>query len=145
MARQRRGAQRRAEDDLTASQAFTLCDRVATECAEASGQGDYASGYRAAGDWMKREILRLAEGRPRSFVEREIRDVEIEARTLARVVHVAEQLIVSRRGDDPASDGVRALVATLCDDANLPVPLRTRAVRGERESSTRLRNDPASA
>src|SRR5262249_45847716 len=128
-ARDMAGQRRPPHDILTASQVFTLCNRVAEECSHASGTGDYAHGYRAAGDWMKSEIQRLSAGRARSFAEREIRDVEVEARTLARVVEVAERLLAARRGDDPASDGVRALIAEICDYAELPVPLRPRAAR----------------
>jgi hypothetical protein len=132
---------RQAPRPLTASQAFTLCARVAQECTEASGKGEYGSGYRAAGDWMKREILRVSAGRSRTAIEREIRDVEIKARMLASVVLVAERVVAALDRDDPAADAVRALVAELYDRADIPPTLRARV---DLQSHTRVACDPAS-
>jgi hypothetical protein len=90
---------------------------------------------------MKREIQRLSTGLPRAPFEREIRDTEIEARTLARVVLAAERLVASLDPDDPAADGVRALVTEFYSRADLPTNLRAAA---SLQSRTCLTNDAPS-
>jgi hypothetical protein len=83
---------------------------------------------------MRLEIERLSAGSPRRL-ERDIQDAEIEARTLARVVLVADRLVAGLEVDDPAADGVRALVAEFYSSEDLPVRLRAPAAQ---QSRTRL-------
>ena len=53
------------------------------------GSGEYADGYRAAAAEIARAIRYAPTGQPPTRLELELRDVEVEARTLARVVAVA--------------------------------------------------------
>jgi hypothetical protein len=100
-----------------------------------------ADGYRAAGDWVRREIQRLSVGCPRTPLERDIRDTEIEARTLARVVLVAQRLVARLEANDPAADGVRELVGEFIARDDLPTILR-RPV--SLQSGTRLTSEAPS-
>jgi hypothetical protein len=73
-------------DDLTADAAVVECLAIVERCAGATAIGRYGDGYRAAAA----DIRALIEGRfgARSVEawEREVRDAEIEARTLSRVI-----------------------------------------------------------
>ncbi|HEY8073296.1 MAG TPA: hypothetical protein VIF62_04290 [Labilithrix sp.] len=89
---------------------------------------------------MRREIARLGAGRARTSLERDVRDAEVEAQTLARVVAVAERIVAELGLDDAAGDGVRAVVAEFFDDDDLPSSLR---VRAEDVSSTRVTGSTA--
>jgi hypothetical protein len=123
-----------------AARAYAECDHIAEDCVCASGSGAYADGYRAAGETMRHEIARLQAGRPRTPLERDLRDAEVEGQTLARVLRVAERFVEQLPEGDPAEQAVRAFCAEFFDGIELS-SLRTRADPG---SAVRLTSAPQS-
>lgn len=83
--RLQRGLSMKASD-WTAEQAVIECLAIVEDCAQATGTGRFADGYRAAAaDVRARLEAKLGRREPDSW-ERDLRDVEIEARTLSRVI-----------------------------------------------------------
>lgn len=75
-------------DNLSPEDAVAQCLAITDECGAATGAGSFADGYRAAAGDIRRRITVRLGGREATRDEREIRDIEIEARTLARVARL---------------------------------------------------------
>lgn len=76
----------KAQDMTGADGVIAECLAIVDRCGGATGTGRYADGYRAAAADIQASIqARFGERTPASW-ERELRDVEIEARTLSRVI-----------------------------------------------------------
>ena len=73
-------------DDLTADEAVVECLAIVERCAGATGTGRYADGYRAAAADIRALVLARFGARPVAAFERDLRDVEIEARAVSRVL-----------------------------------------------------------
>jgi hypothetical protein len=101
---------RRSED---AAHAFALCAALVEEHTQATGAGAYADGFRAAATRIVRQIALLRAGQPSTRLERDLRDAEVEARTLARVVLAAERVSASMRASGGSLEGAAALGALL--------------------------------
>jgi hypothetical protein len=106
-------------------EAFATCAELADEQTHASGSGPYADGFRAAAHHIAQQISRLRSGHPPTPLERDLRDAEVEARALARVVIAAERLVDDL--DSPeAADALNALLSSFFAEDELPEKLRTR-------------------
>jgi hypothetical protein len=124
-----------AMGDLRMDHAFATCEAIAEDRALATSSGAFADGYRAAAADIARAIRAKADGRERTPLARDLRDAEVEARTLARVVAAAANVVRERRGDERAADAVREVLQCFFERLDLPADLR---VREPRESTTRL-------
>ena len=114
---------------------FAVCEAIAEDRAQATANNVYAEGYRCAARDIAEAIRAKRQGRGPTQLERDLRDVEIEARTLARVVAAAED-VMDRSGPhtSPAEAVRRVLLAFYAED-DLPPKLRRRPPS---ESTTRL-------
>lgn len=94
----------------TAEECVAVCLAIADECGGVTGIGPFAEGYRsAAADIRARIETRLGDRRPSPW-ERELRDVEVEARTVAKILGLvrrhrdaSESAIARRTLDDLAA------------------------------------------
>jgi hypothetical protein len=119
----------------SASEAFVACEAIAADRALASKPGDFADGYRAAANDIVAAIRAKREGRPPTPLERDLREAEIEARTLARVVAVASNVVAGVSENACAADAVRDVLAHFFHRVDLPPELRPRTAE---ESGPRL-------
>ena len=103
--------------------AFATCAELAEEHTHASGSGPYADGFRAAAHQIAHQISTLRSGHPPTPLERDLRDAEVEARTLARVVLAAERL-VDELDDPEAARALGALLGGFFAPHELPEKLR---------------------
>jgi hypothetical protein len=76
----------RKPEEVTADEAVVECLAIVDRCSAASATGRYAEGYRAAAADIRACIEARFGARPVAGWERELRDVEVEARTLSRVI-----------------------------------------------------------
>ena len=119
----------------TVSEAFAMCEAIAEERAHATQSNAYADGYRSAAHDIARAIRARRRGLPPTQLERELRDVEVEARTLARVVDVAAALADTLEPDAAPTDTLRCVLLVFFNEEDLPLSLRQRYPC---ESTTRL-------
>lgn len=94
--------------DLVANDAVVECLAIADRCAGATGTGRYADGYRAAANDMRALIEARFGMRSMASYERDVRDVEIEARTLSRVIG-----LLRREQSRSSSAAIRRALADL--------------------------------
>lgn len=73
-------------EDLTANEAIDECLAIVDRSVAATATGRYADGYRAAATDIRAGIEARFGGRTVAPWERELRDMEIEARTMSRVL-----------------------------------------------------------
>lgn len=119
----------------TVAEAYGVCATLAEERARTARVGDFADGYRCAAEHIATAIRQERDGQGRTQLERDLRDAEVEARTLARVVDVASDVVEDNKDDSRAVDAIRQVLTSFFDDEDLPVNLRRhRAAR----SSSRL-------
>jgi hypothetical protein len=95
-------------DDLTADETIAECLAIVDRCAGASATGRYADGYRAAAADIRASIEARFGARPVASWERELRDVEVEARTLSRVMG-----LLRREQARSSSAAIRRTIADL--------------------------------
>lgn len=95
-------------DDLTADDAVVECLAIVDRCGGASGEGRYADGYRAAAADIRACIEERFGARPVPDWERELREVEVEARTLSRVIG-----LLRREQARSSSAAIRRTIADL--------------------------------
>lgn len=102
---------------MTAAEAIVECLAITDRCARATAQGTFADGYRAAAEEIRACIEARFRVRPTEAWEREIREVEIEARTLARLI----VLLRRTQASSPSMLVRRALeeVVTAIDEGEL--------------------------
>jgi hypothetical protein len=109
-----------------AARAFAMCAALAEEHTHATGTGRYADGFRAAAKQIAQHIARLRDGLPPSRLERDLRDAEVVARTLARVVSAAERICDELDEGSEGAKSLRALLAVFYAHDELPSKLRER-------------------
>lgn len=119
----------------TPEEAYAVCEAIAESRAQATARNPYGDGYRAAAEHIASEIRANRLGGPSPALERELYEAEVEARTMARVLHAAVEVVERSGPQTDAADAVRALVASFFVADDLPPLLRPR----ERASGTRLR------
>jgi hypothetical protein len=124
--------QGRAFDD-----ALAACEEMALDRARATGTGPYAEGYRHAALEIASRIRRKAESFPPTKLERDLRDTEIEARVLARVLSGAAAVATEIEPDAHPAEALRALLLLFYRVNDLPPALRVIPPR----SATRLLDD----
>jgi hypothetical protein len=76
----------KAGDMTGADGVIAECLAIVDRCGGATGTGRYADGYRAAAADIRAFIQARFAGQPVASWERDLRDVEVEARTLSRVI-----------------------------------------------------------
>jgi hypothetical protein len=112
------------------NEAYAECEAIAYRRTLATRPGDFADGYRCAAREIATAIRAKSRATPPTLLERELRDVEVEARTLARVVSAAAAVVVDAGCRTPAAEAVRRLLAEFFVPLDLPLGLRpTAAVR----------------
>jgi hypothetical protein len=119
----------------SASDPFAICEAIAADRALATNVGDYADGYRAAANDIARAIRAKRFGRQPTRLERDLRDVEMEARTLARIVAAAADVVTDMCDDASGAEAIRELLAEFFPPAEMPPELRPRTAD---ESTTHL-------
>lgn len=97
-------------DDLTAEDAVADCVAIVERCAGATGVGRYADGYRAAAADIRAAIEARLGLKPLAAWERDLHDVEIEARTLSRIIG-----LLRREQARSSSAAIRRAIADLID------------------------------
>jgi hypothetical protein len=112
--------------DIDAARAFAICERLAQDRGLATGATDFADGYRRAAEDIARAIRAACDGCPPTPLERDLRDAEIEARTLARVAAVAAAVVADLAPDARVAEGVRKLLGAFFAASDLPQSLRPR-------------------
>ena len=98
---------------ITAEDAYATCEGIAEARAHATAKSPYGDGYRAAAEHIAAEIRGNRVGREASELERDLRDAELEARTFARVIERAAQVVESSGPQSAAADAIRLSRATL--------------------------------
>jgi hypothetical protein len=132
---ERRAAWASAGDRPAVARAYAECEAIARERLHATSSGAYTDGYRRAAKEISEAIRRKYDGRALTELERDLRDVEIEARTLARVVAVAVDIVAHVGPDSSGAKAVRSLLGAFFLDRDLPPCLRSRVLC---ESTTSL-------
>lgn len=119
------------------SGAFVACEAIATDRALSTDTGDFADGYRAAANDIAVAIRAKRYGLQPTPLERDLRDAEMEARTLARIVAVAAEVVTEAETcqEMTGPEAVREVLAYFFDPIDLPPVLRPRTVE---ESTTQL-------
>jgi hypothetical protein len=111
------------------TRAFAVCEAIAEERARATSCGDFADGYRCAAREIATAIRARCEARVPTPLERELRDAEVEARTLAHVVTVASGVITDLGANTHAAEGIRRVLKAFFAENDLPA-----VIRGERQA-----------
>jgi hypothetical protein len=117
-----------------------VCEAIALDRAEPSKAGAYADGYRCAAKDIAEAIRRQRIGDPPTGLDRDIRDAEVEARTLARVVAAAVRVVADVGRDSTAADAVRRTIAEFFAHDELPDGLRPRPLESTTSLITRRRD-----
>lgn len=97
-----------AANDLTAEDAVVECLAIVEQCAEATASSRYSDGYRAAAADIRAAIEARFGARSVAAWERDLREVEIEARTLSRVIG-----LLRREQTRTSSAAIRRAIADL--------------------------------
>lgn len=127
---------------VTAEDAYAVCEQIAATHAQATARNAYGDGYRAASERIAHEVRSKRIGRiGREKLDRDLRDAEVEARTFARVIETATQVVESFGMETVAADAVRAVVGAFFLEEDLPPILRKR----ERGSGVCLSERPGAA
>jgi hypothetical protein len=92
--------------------AFRTCEAIAREQALATGEGEYADGYRSAAERIAASIRARRGGEDVTPLERDLRDVEMEARAFARFLEVVRNRIEVEGGGDGTA-ALRSLLSEL--------------------------------
>jgi hypothetical protein len=127
----------------TPEEAYAVCEAIAENRTRATARNAYGDGYRAAAEHIMAEIRANRVGRPSSAeLDRELREVELEARVMVRVIDAAVHVVERSGIRSDAADAIRLLVSSFFDSDDLPPVLRSR----ERTSGMQLvgRDGPAS-
>ncbi len=101
-------------DQLSAADVVARCVAIAEERALATGRTSYADGYRAAAEEIRARIVTLLGPVEPSGFERELRDlrdVEVEARALVRVL----ELLRRHHARTPSAVARRVLVDVMAE------------------------------
>jgi hypothetical protein len=107
-----------------ATEAFTACEAIAEDRALASQTDAFGDGYRSAARDIALAIRAKRQGRAPTELERDIRDVEVESRTLARVVAVAAAVVDYVDPHATPADAIRRVLLVFFTDDDLPSNLR---------------------
>jgi hypothetical protein len=118
--------QGRAFDD-----ALAACEHVAMDRALVTGRGPYAEGYRRAALDIASCIRRKVVNLPPTKLERHLRDAEIEARVLARVLRGAALIAAESEPGAHPIEALRALLLHFYKLEDLPPVLRVVPPRSE--------------
>lgn len=111
---------------LTGEEAILECLAIIDRCAGATAPGRYADGYRAAALDIRTFIESRFGARPIAAWQRDVREMEIEARTISRVIG-----LVRREQASASSAAVRRVLENLIDAID----------EGDVESSVRISLD----
>jgi hypothetical protein len=106
----------------TADEAIVECLAIIERCSGATGTGRYADGYRAAAADIRAGIEARFGVREIGSWERDLQEVEIEARTLSRVIG-----LLRRQQASSSSAAIRRVlgdVITAIDDGDVESTLR---------------------
>ena len=114
----------------SADEAFAWCESIARERMHATRPGEYANGYRAAGREIAEAIRSRGRGELMNAIQRDLRDAEVEARTLARVVLTAAELVADVGAGSEAAEGIQRLLGAFFSAGELPPELRRKTRRG---------------
>jgi hypothetical protein len=125
----------------TPEEAYAACEAIAENRTLATARSAYGDGYRAAAEHIAAEIRANRAGCDAVDLERDLREAEVEARTMARVLEVAVRVVEGAGAQTQAADAVRTLVSAFFAADDLPPALRPR----ERPSGMRLLDDGWSA
>ncbi len=118
----------------TAEEAYAVCEAIAGARTLATGRSAYGDGYRAAAEHIAAEIRANRVGTEARALERDLRDAEVEARTMARVLETANDLVERSGARSDVADAIRTFIGVFFAQHDLPPVLRA----CERASATQL-------